>query len=538
MKKHLLLICFGLCLFGYFTVSRVQPAAAQGAIILDGMRDTNYTLLSSDWAHDLASPGLGDNMPMAWADLTSLSTYQDSTYLYVYADLLKYRKAISSGTFALILETDGTSAGGSTDPWGNAISFAFNTIRANNGSTPLILGQSLRPEALVRGRIAGATSSDDGYTELLKWNGSSWTGVGTNWGGIPTGGTFGQNITYADDKGVEIRIPWSDLGIAAGSRVQFQLVTTQAGSQKGAYDSIPSDDQSVSTNDATTQTRLASIPLSTLSQRVFLPIILCGYCSGAQPTATATPLLTATATVMGATATRTNTPVTTGTTAPTSTASPTDIGASTGITVHYQGFETPYIYTWIGATQPNGIWPGTAMQPEGNGWFKAIIPFSQVSLIFNNGSGGPGNQTIDLTRTTGEWWFTNNAWTNYQPVSTATPTSSSTPTKTNTPPPERNTDLHPNTNPYPDCHHLLSHWCRQALRRPVTPAQAAGLWVSPSVSNVTVGQLVTVSLGVNANAQLLDSAEFHLDFDPTVLEVVQISQVSHAVRHSITRFWF
>ncbi len=132
-------------------------------------------------------------------------------------------------------------------------------------------------------------------------------------------------------------------------------------------------------------------------------------------------------------------PVTPQPTTVTPTFTPTPDGA--GITVHYKGYANPKIYAWLATTpvtELRGVWPGTAMTAETNGWFKdTITGQSSISIIFNDGGSG---KTVDLTRTTGEWWYTNGAWTptnpdgptptNTVPVS---PTITPTPTKTNTP---------------------------------------------------------------------------------------------------------
>lgn len=57
------------------------------------------------------------------------------------------------------------------------------------------------------------------------------------------------------------------------------------------------------------------------------------------------------------------------------------------------------IYAYIyndGATKTNGSWPGVKMEDIGNGIYKYVLPYElegdTSNVIFNNGSGGDGNQ--------------------------------------------------------------------------------------------------------------------------------------------------
>lgn len=59
------------------------------------------------------------------------------------------------------------------------------------------------------------------------------------------------------------------------------------------------------------------------------------------------------------------------------------------------------------------------MTAEANGWYFDSFPGrSSVNLIFNSGS----NQTGDLSRTTGEWWYKDGLWTAYNPEDLVFPT--------------------------------------------------------------------------------------------------------------------
>lgn len=78
---------------------------------------------------------------------------------------------------------------------------------------------------------------------------------------------------------------------------------------------------------------------------------------------------------------------------------------SNNIKVHFKNTWTgsPNIYYWN--SMPKNIeveWPGVQMQKEENNWYSySFADKTKINMIFNQGT----NQTIDLTRTTGEWWY-------------------------------------------------------------------------------------------------------------------------------------
>ncbi len=77
-----------------------------------------------------------------------------------------------------------------------------------------------------------------------------------------------------------------------------------------------------------------------------------------------------------------------------------------GANVYYWGI-TP-----AGAVEP-ADWPGAEMTDEGDGWFGLELPgVDAASLIFNFN----GDQTEDLSRTTGEWWYAQNTWFDHEPT--------------------------------------------------------------------------------------------------------------------------
>jgi len=71
---------------------------------------------------------------------------------------------------------------------------------------------------------------------------------------------------------------------------------------------------------------------------------------------------------------------------------------------------TPKIYVWKVAngvtTNLTGAWPGITMTSAGNGWYKyTILNETDINVIFNNGSGGTTNQTVDLLNITSDKWY-------------------------------------------------------------------------------------------------------------------------------------
>ena len=249
------------------------------AITVDGLLDDAYgSPLATDPAGDLADPGPGGWDGTWWTDAISLYVTNDTQNLYVFVPLPAYSHTQSSGSFGLVVASGQyTATGGTppTDPWGNNITFAYTATHANVGTTPITLPYRIIPDGIVRGNIVGSGvgGDDNGWTELRTWNGTDYgTGGGTDWGGIGnTGMMVGERIAFADYSGVEFSIPFADLGLSytPGTPVHLQFYATQTGGSKGAYDTVPDDDQSADWNDPTTQHFLATYALI-ISQDVVL----------------------------------------------------------------------------------------------------------------------------------------------------------------------------------------------------------------------------------------------------------------------------
>lgn len=79
------------------------------------------------------------------------------------------------------------------------------------------------------------------------------------------------------------------------------------------------------------------------------------------------------------------------------------------ITVHFKSsWGGAKVYYWnVNGTTNNPVgWPGTDMTKEGSSWYKYTINGTKANIIFNYN----GNQTKDLSRTTGEWWYKDGSW--------------------------------------------------------------------------------------------------------------------------------
>ncbi|MCI5726764.1 MAG: alpha-amylase family glycosyl hydrolase [Clostridium sp.] len=102
----------------------------------------------------------------------------------------------------------------------------------------------------------------------------------------------------------------------------------------------------------------------------------------------------------------------------------TNIGVSAAssneIIVHYYytGSKSPYVYYWNSLPENMEVeWPGEQMEAEsyGNWYTFKFSGKTKVNLIFNDGGAEGTNQTEDLTRNSGEWWYKDGKWTSTNP---------------------------------------------------------------------------------------------------------------------------
>lgn len=255
----------GALLVGLFLfVLDAVPSMGKSAVV-DGQLDAAYSTALAVDPDDLDS-GIESWVGTQWTEVFSLYVTNDTQNLYVFVPLPAYSHTQSSGSLGLVIATAKytTTSGTQGDPWGNAITFAYSTTYANQGATPVVLPHRIIPDVIIRGNIVGSGGSDNGWTELRKWNGSDYgTGGGTNWGGLSGGSMVSQRMAFADGQGLEFSIPLSDLGLSyvPGTPVHLQFYATQTGGSKGVYDTVPDDDQSVGWDDSTTQQVLATYTL-------------------------------------------------------------------------------------------------------------------------------------------------------------------------------------------------------------------------------------------------------------------------------------
>ena len=242
------------------TAFRAPSAPARpAALVLDGLRDEGYHLVAQDPIGDLAA-GFALTAT-AWADLTNLYVTTDTTSLWVYADLPNYN-ANSYGQFGLAVDTDGLAGSGGIHPpmVSSGITFAYTSTYNNVGSSPVFTTSHLLPDVVIHGNLYSSAMSPAGWTELNHWTGAAWDDVNVNWGGVQQAPT-GTYVSFAFRHGLELRIPFADLGIGPASTVHLELfsIGPQApGQPTGAVDTIPSDDQAPADRAATTQQRLAT----------------------------------------------------------------------------------------------------------------------------------------------------------------------------------------------------------------------------------------------------------------------------------------
>lgn len=61
------------------------------------------------------------------------------------------------------------------------------------------------------------------------------------------------------------------------------------------------------------------------------------------------------------------------------------------------------------------------MSAESAGWYKCEIPATKANIIFKNSKDNWDGKTSDLSRETGEWWYKDGKWTDYNPEKPNTP---------------------------------------------------------------------------------------------------------------------
>ena len=70
-------------------------------------------------------------------------------------------------------------------------------------------------------------------------------------------------------------------------------------------------------------------------------------------------------------------------------------------------------YYWSESNKNMTTWPGVATESLGNNVYRVEVPSDATFIIFNNGSGGNGNQTTDLTISGMNNIYENGSWSDY-----------------------------------------------------------------------------------------------------------------------------
>lgn len=74
--------------------------------------------------------------------------------------------------------------------------------------------------------------------------------------------------------------------------------------------------------------------------------------------------------------------------------------AAAGDTVYVKlnnGWSSVHCYMWNSDSDKNAEWPGQSMTKVADGVYSYTLPKAYANIIFNNGSGGSGNQTSDMS---------------------------------------------------------------------------------------------------------------------------------------------
>ncbi len=70
-------------------------------------------------------------------------------------------------------------------------------------------------------------------------------------------------------------------------------------------------------------------------------------------------------------------------------------------------------YYWSDDNTEMTVWPGVAAENIGGGIYRVEVPYDATMIIFNNGSGGNGNQTADITINGMNKIYDNGKWLDY-----------------------------------------------------------------------------------------------------------------------------
>ncbi len=205
-RKHL-----GFTFLAALVIAGLVMAATPQTIIVDGINDFLLDNLIEDDGGDTQHPEL---------DLDSIFVTNDTNKLYFG---IQYDRGGWSGNQVGIAISTG-DPGGTTDAWGRAIAWT---------------NAPHKPDYYAYANVDGT------WQELRNWNDGT-----TNWDAIYAGpGSIGWvNNTGFEEVGLNL----SDLGLAAGDTIYYEIISTQDGSTKGPLDLMAGDDKQLSTPSSTT----------------------------------------------------------------------------------------------------------------------------------------------------------------------------------------------------------------------------------------------------------------------------------------------
>ncbi|GAB6283640.1 MAG: hypothetical protein STSR0008_24250 [Ignavibacterium sp.] len=225
MKKLITLFVLSFMVLFYTTVSFAQPT-------MDGTFDGE-----SIWGtpKEIADGTAG------WANVNAKRIFvtNDDTYIYLGAEVT----ASDWMNWAFIINTK--SGGGSNDSWSRNITYTHSNL----------------PDFVIRGNF-----NAEAWTEINIWNGSAWTGGGTNIGTSE----HGDNITGNDANGwVEVRVPRTTITETLGD-IQFFITGNE--NFHGSFDACPNDDNSTDWSGTNAHSDLINY-----SQNIPLPVELTSF---------------------------------------------------------------------------------------------------------------------------------------------------------------------------------------------------------------------------------------------------------------------
>lgn len=178
-------------------------AAGFGTPVIDGVVDA--AIYGAAEAVDPIDPPQG-NAPM---DLGSLYVANDATFWYFLFTVNTDIVATNWGKYLIFIDTTNNTAGGTTDPWGRAIT----------------VSDPHKAEFSLRGWFDGGGSYGVSKTQFWQWSGTAWSQNGTADAAAVSAGAV---------SGVEWKIARSKLGDP--SQIWVEVVSTGGGASDNAQD--------------------------------------------------------------------------------------------------------------------------------------------------------------------------------------------------------------------------------------------------------------------------------------------------------------